>query len=218
MPACKVKCTLCCEQVFSNVLGFHLLSKNHYNDIKTEDNMKRLTAYQSFLNGEANHGFKEGIGAPPLFKLGKHAYNICLNCKKVFIAAESNAHDIMTLEYITNHYKQHPQCKEVLKADIGKFISGKKPKKAVAAVNSAETTALKSENDELKKEVEKLKATLKRVQGELAMNETSVEQLTEENELYHSFLKKAFGRGEIHDLMSCLEDMMGDSTLTPFNL
>jgi hypothetical protein len=180
--------------------------------------MKRLTAYQSFLNGEANHGFKDGIGNPPLFKLGKHAYNICLNCKKVFIAAESNAHDIMTLEYITNHYKQHPQCKEVLKADIGKFISGKKPKKAVAAVNSAETSALRSENDELKKEVEKLKATLKRVQGELEMNETAVEQLTEENDLYHSFVKKAFGRGEIHDLMSCLEDMMGDSTLTPFNL
>lgn len=218
MPASKVKCTLCCEQVFSNVLGFHLLSKHHYNDIKTEDNMKRLSAYLSFLNGEENHGFIEGRGAPPLFKLGKHAYNICLNCKKVFISPESKAHDIMTMEYLTNHYKQHPQCKEALKADIEKFISGKAPKKAVAAVNSAEMTALRSENEQLKKEIEKLKATVKRVQQDSEMYETSVEQLTEENELYHSFVKKAFGRGEIHDLVSCLEYMMGDSTLTPFNL
>ena len=218
MPTHKIKCNLCFEDVFSNGLGHHLLSKSHRNDLKTEDNMKRLSAYHSFLSGEADHGFKDGIGNPPLFKLGKHAYNLCLCCKKAFISEESKAHDIMTLEYITNHYKQHPECKEALKADLEKFISGKKPKKAVAAVNSAETSALKSENDELKKEVEKLKATLKRVQNELAMNETSVEQLTEENDLYHSFVKKAFGRGEIHDLMSCLEDMMGDSTLTPFNL
>ena len=209
MPACKVKCNLCNELVFSNVLGFHLLSKSHQSDIKTEDNMKRLTAYLSFLNGEANHGFKEGIGSPPLFKLGKHAYNICLCCKKAFIAPESKAHDIMTLEYITNHYKQHPECKEVLKADIEKFISGNKPKKIVEAVNSAE-------NDELKKEIEKLKATVKRLKDDLVMNETSVDQLTEENEMYHSFIKKAFGRGEIHDLMSCLEDSIGNGTFREF--
>ena len=218
MPACKVKCNLCSELVFSNVLGFHLLSKNHHSDIKTEDNMKRLSAYHSFLNGEANHGFKDGIGTPPLFKLGKHAYNICLCCKKVFIALESKANDIITLEYITNHYKQHPECKEALKADIEKFISGKKPKKAVGAVNSAEMTTLKSENEQLKKDMEKLKATLKRVQGDLEMNETSVEQQTEEIELYCTFIKKAFGRCEIHDMMNCLEEIVGDSTLTPFNL
>jgi hypothetical protein len=218
MPACKVKCNLCNELVFSNVLGFHLLSKNHHSDIKTEDNMKRLTAYLSFLNGEANHGFKEGIGLPPLFKLGKHAYNICLCCKKAFIAPESKAHDIMTLEYITNHYRQHPECKEALKTDIEKFISGKKPKKAVGAVNSAEMTALKSDNEQLKKDKENLKATVSRLKDDLEMNETAVEQQTEEIELYRAFIKKAFGRCEIHDMMSCLEEIVGDGTLTPFNL
>ena len=218
MPARKIKCNLCLEDVFSNGLGHHLLSKSHRNDLKTEDNMKRLSAYYSFLSGEANHGFIEGIGSPPLFKLGKHAYNLCLCCKKAFIAVESKAHDIVTMEYITNHYKQHPECKEALKADLKNFISGSKPKNAEATVNSAEITSLKSENEQLKKELEKLKATLKRVQRDSEMYETSVEQLTEENELYHSFVKKAFGRGEIHDLVSCLEDMMGDSTLTPFNL
>ena len=211
MPACKVKCNLCNELVFSNVLGFHLLSKSHQSDIKTEDNMKRLTAYLSFLNGEANHGFKEGIGSPPLFKLGKHAYNLCLCCKKVFIAPESDAHDIMTLEYITNHYKQHPKCKEALKADIEKFISGNKPKKVVEAVNSAE-------NEQLKKDMEKLKATISRLKDDLEMNETAVEQQADEIELYRAFIKKAFGRCEIHDMMNCLEEIVGDSTLTPFNL
>lgn len=180
--------------------------------------MKRLSAYHSFLNGEANHGFKEGIGSPPLFKLGKHAFNICLCCKKAFIALESKANDIMTLEYITNHYKQHPECKEALKADIEKFISGKKPKKAVGAVNSAEMTALKSENEQLKKDMEKLKATLKRVQNDLEMNETAVEQQTEEIELYRTFIKKAFGRCEIHDMMSCLEDSIGNGTFREFTL
>lgn len=211
MPTHKIKCNLCYEEIFSNGLGHHLLSKGHRNDIKTEDNMKRLTAYLSFLNGEANHGFKEGIGSPPLFKLGKHAYNLCLCCKKVFIAPESDAHDIMTLEYITNHYKQHPKCKEALKADIEKFISGKKPKKIVEAVNSAE-------NEQLKKENEKLKATLKRVKDDLEMNETAVEQQAEEIELYRTFIKKAFGRCEIHDMIDCLDEIVGDSTLTPFNL
>ena len=211
MPTHKIKCNLCYEQIFSNGLGHHLLSKGHRNDIKTEDNMKRLTAYLSFLNGEANHGFKEGIGSPPLFKLGKHAYNLCLCCKKVFIAPESDAHDIMTLEYITNHYKQHPKCKEALKADIEKFISGNKPKKAVEAVNSAE-------NEQLKKEVEKLKATISRLKDDLEMNETAVEQQADEIEMYRTFIKKAFGRCEIHDMMSCLEEIVGDSTLTPFNL
>ena len=218
MPTHKIKCHLCYEEVFSNGLGHHLLSKGHRNDIKTEENMKRLTAYLSFLKGEANHGFKDGIGTPPLFKLGKHAYNLCLCCKKVFIAPESDAHDIMTLEYITNHYRQHPECKEALKADIEKFISGKKAKKAVGAVNSAEMSALKSENEQVKKDMEKLKATLKRVQGDLEMNETSVEQQAEEIELYRTFIKKAFGRCEIHDMMNCLEEIVGDSTLTPFNL
>jgi glucose-6-phosphate isomerase len=207
MPACKVKCNLCNELVFSNVLGHHLLSKRHQSDIKTEDNMKRLTAYLSFLNGEANHGFKEGIGSPPLFKLGKHAYNLCLCCKKAFIAPESKAHDIMTLEYITNHYKQHPECKQALKTDIEKFTS----KKAVGAVNS-------SENEQLKKEIENLKATVSRLKDDLEMNETAVEQQTEEIELYRAFIKKAFGRCEIHDMMSCLEEIVGDGTLTPFNL
>lgn len=218
MPTRKIKCNLCYEDVFSNGLGHHLLSKGHRNDIKTEDNMKRLTAYLSFLNGEANHGFKEGIGSPPLFKLGKHAYNLCLCCKKVFIAPESDAHDIVTLEYITNHYKQHPECKEALKADIEKFISGNKPKKAVGAVNSAEMTTLKSENEQLKKDMEKLKATLKRVQNDLEMNETAVEQQTEEIELYCTFIKKAFGRCEIHDMMSCLEDSIGNGTFREFTL
>jgi len=208
MPTHKIKCNLCYEEVFSNGLGHHLLSKGHRNDIKTEDNMKRLTAYLSFLNGEANHGFKEGIGSPPLFKLGKHAYNLCLCCKKAFIAPESKAHDIITLEYIMNHYKQHPECKEALKADIEKFISGKK---AVAVVNSAE-------NEQLKKEHENLKATVKRMMGELEMNETAVEQQAEEIEMYRTFIKKAFGRCEIHDMMSCLDEIVGDSTLTPFNL
>jgi hypothetical protein len=169
--------------------------------------MKRLTAYLSFLNGEANHGFKEGIGSPPLFKLGKHAYNLCLCCKKAFIAPESKAHDIMTLEYITNHYKQHPECKQALKTDIEKFTS----KRAVGAVNS-------SENEQLKKEIENLKATVSRLQDDLEMNETAVEQQTEEIELYRTFIKKAFGRCEIHDMMSCLEEIVGDGTLTPFNL
>ena len=207
MPTHKIKCNLCYAEVFSNGLGHHLLSKGHRNDIKTEDNMKRLTAYLSFLNGEANHGFKEGIGSPPLFKLGKHAYNLCLCCKKAFIAPESKAHDIMTLEYITNHYKQHPECKQALKTDIEKFTS----KKAVGAVNS-------SENEQLKKEIENLKATVSRLQDDLEMNETAVEQQTEEIELYRAFIKKAFGRCEIHDMMNCLEEIVGDGTLTPFNL
>jgi hypothetical protein len=215
MPACKVKCNLCHELVFSNVLGFHLLSKNHHHDVKTADNMKRLSAYLSFLNGEANHGFKEGIGVPPLFKLGKHAYNICLCCKKAFVSEHSQAHTITTLDYITSHYKQHPECKEALKADIEKFISGKKTKRVV---NSAEMTTLKDENEQLKKELEKLKATLKRVKGDMEMYETSVEQLTGENELYHSFVKKAFGRGEIHDMMSCLQDRISNGTFSEFVL
>ena len=41
---------------------------------------------------------------------------------------------------------------------------------------------------------------------------------TEENEMYHSFIKKAFGRGEIHDLMNCLEDSIGNGTFREFTL
>ena len=184
MPPHKVKCPICLEPVFSNWLGAHMLSKSHYSDIRTPKNLAHLSSYLSYMKGEANHGFVSGRGSPPVFKIKDNSYGICLHCDKIYDTDASITH-------IQQHYKDHPTCKDTLKDDLEKFINAKKPKEKAGTSNN---------------EVEALKETIRKLREEIELNEETIDDLQNDYDKQRSFIKDAFGRCEIDDMIYCLED------------
>jgi len=186
MPAKKVKCNLCLKDVYSNAMGAHLLSKAHCGDLRTEENMAAITKKLTSVE----NGF--GKTSPPLFVLGKHSYHICLHCDKMYIAGN----DTNTLHYIQNHYKEHTECLDSLKGDLQKFING----------NKSKYTIVSEETDALRKKVEDLEKLVKKFREENELQESMIEDMQGDYDKQRKFIKDAFGRCEIDDMIHCLED------------
>lgn len=184
MPAKKVKCNLCLKDVYSNAMGAHLLSKAHSADLRTEQNMVAITKKLASVND----GF--GKALPPLFVLGKHSYHICLHCDKMYDADTNTSH------YVVNHHREHKECLDSLKGDLEKFINGNK---SMYTIVSEETDALKKENEDLKKLVKKFRE-------ENELQEETIEDMQSDYDKQRKFIKDAFGRCEIDDMIHCLED------------
>jgi hypothetical protein len=179
MPANKVNCPLCNDEVNDTRLGSHLLSKKHLPVLQ-----QRNTTLKRFLQGLIdNKPYLNGKNEPPIVVIREAkgekeelAYHICLHCTKCY-----KVHNDGALTGANTHYEKYPACKAKVIDNL----------KAFFAVKEDKTTPVVSAED--KDKISMLEAKILKLQRELDMAYDGQQSSIDECGAYHNVMKKLFG-------------------------